>query len=651
MKIPFLVPFLFLSSIASAQHAVITNYDRGDFPTVPDSIKTTTEHAVVLRRNIIIDQISDGNDMQQYLLMQVTTYLKDNAGIDQNNTVQIGVDDLNDVVSVKARSISPDGKVVELAPDAFKKAKDDDNQESSLSFAYEGLVPGSMIDYVCVLKQDAELRGNRVMLQFGTSIMQERFDLVGPARLVMATKSYNGAPDARTDSSDATVQHLYWTLQHVQALKDEPSSAPDANRMQVVYALDRIPDMNIKDYSGDVAATKIYHEVLYPELPSKVEKAMKGLLKDAKVGSARDEEAKVRALENYIKDNFTLRPAGAGARDLEQIAKTRTCDKIGMDMLFCTLLTRMGVEHQVVVTSDRTTSPFDPDFVNFFYLQDVHLYFPTLKKYLAPTDFGLRLGWIPGENTDCYGLFISNYDLGGTVTGVGKVRFIPAVPDSLNADDSYAQVVLNDDATSATIIAENRLSGYFTSGLQSYYTFLNADQRTKLHEALLGYLTDNSTSDSVYVENGDGALQGLKPMNFHATVVTSKLSGTAGDKRLFNIGELLGPQTEMYTDNERKLPVSEDYERRFHRELQVVIPKGWSLANGADLAMDQHLDVDGERLLRFISTWHMDGDTLKVNIDENYRRCQLPVSQYEAYRKTVDAAADWNKLKLVLVKD
>jgi hypothetical protein len=29
----------------------------------------------------------------------------------------------------------------------------------------------------------------------------------------------------------------------------------------------------------------------------------------------------------------------------------------------------------------------------------------------------------------------------------------------------------------------------------------------------------------------------------------------------------------------------------------------------------------------------------------------LPVSQYEAYRKTVNAAADWNKLKLVLVKD
>ncbi|MEO8734646.1 MAG: hypothetical protein ABI373_09980, partial [Flavobacteriales bacterium] len=426
---------------------------------------------------------------------------------------------------------------------------------------------------------------------------------------------------------------------------------PEAERMQVVYALDRIPDMNIKDYSGYVAATKIYHDVLYPVLSSKSKKEMKGLLKDAKVSAAHDEEDKVRILENYIKGHFTLRPAGPGARDLEQIAKDRTSDKVGMDMLYCTLLTEMGVEHQVVVTCDRTSAQFDPDFGNFYFLQDVQLYFPGLKKYLAPTDFDLRLGWIPGVNTDCYGLFIRNYDLGGTVTGVGKVQFIPAVPDSLNADDSYAQVVLNDDATSATIIAENRLSGYFTSGLQSYYSFLNDDQRKKLHEALLGYLIDNSTSDSVSVVNGDGALQGIKPLILRANVVTSKLSGTAGDKRLFNIGELLGPQTEMYTDKERKLPVSEDYERQFHRELQVVIPKGWKLVNGADLAMDQHLDVDGERILQFISTWRMDGDTLKVNINENYRRCQLPVAQYEAYRKTVNSAADWNKLKLVLVKD
>ncbi|MEO8732717.1 MAG: DUF3857 domain-containing protein, partial [Flavobacteriales bacterium] len=226
MKSFLFASLLLFTTAASAQHAVITNYDRGDFPAVPDSVKATTEHAVVLRRNIIVDHFSDGNNMTQYLLMQVTTYLKDNAGIDQNNTVQIGVEDVDDVVSVKARSISPDGKVTELTPDAFKKSKDDDKQESYLSFAYEGLVPGSMIDYVCVLKEDPQLRGNRRMLQFSTPIVQERIDLVGPARLVMATKSYNGAPEARTDSSDETLQHLYWELRNVPALKDEPSSAP-----------------------------------------------------------------------------------------------------------------------------------------------------------------------------------------------------------------------------------------------------------------------------------------------------------------------------------------------------------------------------------------------------------------------------------------
>ena len=648
-----LLPFLLFAfaSGAFAQHAVITGYDRGDKPAVPDSVPGMAEHAVLLRRNVVVDHIEEGDNVVEYQLTQITTYLKDNTGIDQNNTVQIGLGDVIDVVSIKARSFMPDGTVVELPADAFKRAKDENNQENYLYFAFEGLVPGSVIDYVCVLKQTPDLRGERMMMQFAVPMIEERFDLVGPARFVVVAKEYNGLPSATIDTSDAELQHQYWELRNVAALKDEPSSAPVAERMQIIIALDRIPDLKIKDFSGYVGATKTYHAVLYPELSSKTKKGVTALLKSAKVSFARDEEDKVRTLEGYIKGHFSLRPPGPGARDLDQIMKDRVCDKVGMDILYCTLLAEMGVEHQVVVTSDRTSTPFDPKFESYYFLQDVHLFFPKLKKYLAPTEFDMRLGWLPGENMDNHALFISNYVIGTTTTGVGKIGFIEAIPDSLNGHDIYTQVTLNDDASSATVKFENRLNGYFANGIQDYYAFMNDEQRQKLEEGLLGYITDNSDSHEVSVENGEGALQGVKPLVLRATVVTSKLSGTAGEKRLFNIGELIGPQTEMYTENERKLPVSEDYQRRFHRELAVTLPKGWSLANGADLAMDQHLDVDGTRLLRFISTWHMDGDTLMVNIEENYRTCQLPVEQYEAYRKVVNAAADWNKLKLVLVKD
>ncbi|MGV9012693.1 MAG: hypothetical protein ACOH13_08885 [Flavobacteriales bacterium] len=651
MKFITAILLLACTTSAFAQHSIITEYDRGGRPIMPDSVQEMADHSVLLRRNVIVDHVEEGDQVVEYLLTHIVTYLKDNTGIEQNNTVQIGLGDLLDVVSIKARSFKPDGTVLELPPDAFKRAHDEEKKENYLYFAYEGLVPGSMTDYVCVLKQSPELRGSRTMMQFAVPILHERLDLVGPARLVMVAKEYNGLPPAVIDTTDAEQQHLCWALSNVPALKEEPSSAPLAERMQVIFALDRIPDIGLKNYSGYVGATKTYHNVLYPDLSSKTRKALTALLKEAKVSFARDEEDKVRTLECYIKDHFSLRPAGPGARDLDLILKDRTCDVIGMNILYCTLLAEMGVEHQVVITSDRVSSPFDPTFENYFYLQDVHLYFPKLKKYLAPTEFDMRLGWLPWENMDNAALFIRNYTIGTTTTGVGKIGFIDALPDTLNAHDIFAHVVLNEDASSATVTFENRLSGYFANGIQAYYAYMNEDQRKKLEEGLLGFLTDNSSTHEVRVENGDAALQGSKPLILHATVETSKFSGSAGEKRLFNIGELIGPQTEMYSENTRKLPVNERYARRFHRELEVVIPKGWSIANAADLVMEHHLDADGERLLQFTSTWRTDGDTIKVNIDENYRRCQLPVEQFGTFRQVVNAAADWNKLKLVLVKD
>lgn len=638
------------ATFAHAQHAPVADYDIGPVPTVPDTVRTMKEAEVVLRYTAMYDRMEEGNEVNEYHLMHVTTFLRDNTAIEANNKVYLSLNQVQRVVSIKARTIMPDGSVIDLKDEDFKQAQDEEKKESFLYFAFEGLVPGAVTDYVCVTKRSPDLRGDRCMLQFTAPVLQERFDLIGPARLVMATKCLNGAPVLKADSTDDDLQHLYCELRNVPGVEDEPSSAPTAHRMQVIFQLDRVPDANIKDYSGYVNATKIYHSVVYPTIEPKTKKSLAALLKSAGVAFARDEEDKVRTLEQYVKSNFAISPSGEHTRELDHILKTHTCDQTGMCILFCALLNEMGEEHQLVVTSDRTSLPMDPKFESFIYLQDVVLYLPTLKKYLAPTEFTMRLGWIPSEDMDNNGLFIRNYDLGGTMTGVGKLGHIDALPDSVNGHDIYTKVQLSADAASATVDMENRLTGYFANGIQPYYGLMNEERRTEVLNDLVGFITDNSTTHEVSVENGEGALTGVKPLILHAKATTSKFSGSAGDKMLFNIGELIGPQVEMYTKDTRKLPVDDDYNRRFHRELEVTIPAGWTVQNGADLAMDQHLDIDGRRVLQFVSTWHMEGNTLKVNIDENYRQCQLPLELYEPYRKVVNAAADWNKLKLVLVK-
>lgn len=646
------VSILLLCAVAPlfGQHPLISEYHWAEHPTVPDTVFKMTAPAVILRRDIVHQRLDENNTLVEYSFFHYAEFLRDNAAIEANNKVYIDLSNVTGIVSLKARSIDPQGHIIELKDTDLKRAQDDEKKRDYLYFAFEGLVPGSVIEYVSVMKRVPEMRGSRNLLQFDTPVLSETFDLINPKRLVCAMKSYNGAPDPVQDTSDEALQHFHIALRNVPAVESEPESASQAHRMQVVFKLDRIPDQSLRDISGFVNATKAYHSTLYPEVSNRDQKELDALIKRMQLSFARDEEDKVRTLEEYIKSHFSLATSGSGLRDLSSVLSTRTADQMGLTMLFCQVFRTIGMECETVVNNDRSVLPFDASFENWAQLDDVFLYLPSLKKFLAPSDFGLRLGWIPAWNMANDALFIRNYDMGGVLSGVGKVKHIDPLPDTLNAHDIYAKASLSADGTTATIDYEQRMTGYFADGIQPYYDQLPEASRKNVDQDLLGFLLDNSTTQEVRSENADGRYMGVRPMILKAKVTTDRFSGSAGDKVLFNIGELIGPQSEMYTKDKRTLPIDASYNRRFHRELEITLPEGYTLQNGADLAMDQHFDANGERVMRFVSSWKLEGRTLKVNIDENYRQCNVPLDHYEDYRRVVNAAADFNKVKLVLVK-
>ena len=52
----------------------------------------------------------------------------------------------------------------------------------------------------------------------------------------------------------------------------------------------------------------------------------------------------------------------------------------------------------------------------------------------------------------------------------------------------------------------------------------------------------------------------------------------------------------------------------------------------------------------FVSSYMMEGNTLTITIMEEYRKTSYPLSQYDDFRKIINAAADFNKVALVLEK-
>ena len=142
----------------------------------------------------------------------------------------------------------------------------------------------------------------------------------------------------------------------------------------------------------------------------------------------------------------------------------------------------------------------------------------------------------------------------------------------------------------------------------------------------------------------------VNPLIVNSNLSSSHFINRAGQKLLLKIGDLIGPQSELYQEKDRNLPVENDFNREYHRVITFTIPDGYSIKNLNELNMSVQPfknDADG---VGFTSTYKLEGNKLIVNSDEYYKQITFPIESYEKYRSVINAAANFNKIVLVLEK-
>ena len=84
------------------------------------------------------------------------------------------------------------------------------------------------------------------------------------------------------------------------------------------------------------------------------------------------------------------------------------------------------------------------------------------------------------------------------------------------------------------------------------------------------------------------------------------------------------------------------------RIIEFTIPDGYTAKNLDDLTINE-VYKDGEsETMGFVSTYAIEGNKLKVTIKESYNRVFYPRQQYDHFKKVINAAADFNKVVLIL---
>ncbi len=651
LKSIFTFAAILSASLLFAQEYSFKNYDWNEKETkidIPEKYKN--ENEVILDRTTKIEFVVTGKAAKQYQLLHEKIYINSDDAIERNNKIYIPFS-LNESVLVnKARVILKNGTVINLDQ---KDIKEDVDQEKGMKynyFAVNGLEKGAVIEKIYVLEENPEFSGQTIKMQDEYPIANLNFELIYPSHLVFKTKSYNGLSEPVIDSKkieNRTV--LSVSEKNIPALDDDEQYSNWALQLKLFrYKLDE----NI--YSGSKNlnnfkefATNLY-ERLNPELDKKQQKSLDDFCKT--IPKSDDLQEQIWNIENKIKKAIAYDRYIDSKATLSDIIETKQANQTDILRIYLAVFKNFKIENNMVFTSDRYKVPFDKDFESFENLNEILFYFPTIKKYLTPTEIEFRIPLFPNTIANNNGLFIKEKIFAGVAMGIGEIRFIEIPGNDISHDIMNITVDFTQDIENPLITSNLTFGGYSGLNFQPIKDFASADQ----YKAFLKSIAENYTVETEFktltTENDGTEFIGKKPFVLNVTFEGKELTKKAGENYLFSVGETIGKQMEFYQENKRALPVEIDYPHLYTRNIKIVLPKGATVKNLDKFTMDYKTQVNGKTEASFSSKYTKNGDEILVENTEFYNIINYPLDKFEDYKAVINAAADFNKIVIVVTK-
>ncbi len=649
----FALAALLLAFSGVAQKSYYSDYDWSETPKTWDlTDKEKEEGEIVLfeKRGTELAN-NDAGELREFQLMHTIKRLNSDQAIEENNKYFVSNYSAEDIVFQKARAIQPDGSVIEVSNKDIKESLDEDGNVEYQYFAFEGIELGSIIEYLHLIKFEPHLTGAVFTVQSDIPKKHVEYDLITPEYLDYKVFPVNGLPEFKRDSTNLDFRQYILRMDDVEALKSETSSSYRANLMKAYYKLDKNYSSGKSNFFNYTEVSRIIHFRLFEEPKKKNLKLIRKLIDRAEIEKDDSETEQVRKIEKQVKKEFVILQ-GFNLQMDDPIAFTfesKLASEEAITRILLNCFREQGIPFELILTTDRTVDKFYTEYEAYNFLDDYIFYLPDLKMYLSPHPYS-RLGFPPYEFTGTKGLSIKEVAVGKIVTFDSKVKEIGYTDADKSRDIINTTTSLNDDLSTATIQVERSTSGYKSLYYQASMDYLDEEQKTELKEGYLNYIDDGAKVEDMSFENDDTDLYGQKPLIGKGTIESANFTENAGEKVLFKVGMLIGPQAEMYDEDKRKIPVETEFTRRYERKIVFNVPEGYEIKNPEVLNMEVVPTLNGKTPIGFKSTYTLENGVLTVTVTEWYEDIYYPLAQFEEYKSVINAAADFNKLVLVLQK-
>jgi len=618
-----------------------------EFTPIKEEYKNEKVVGILLKEKYDYSYSDEGNLIMIHTIHK--KYLLNNdESINQFNKISVSLNDVIDVVDIKARTIKPNGKSVEFDKKSIKEIKDDESGKAYKIFAIDGIEKGDEVEYYVIRKLWGDNFG-RTFFQYSYPLQYAAFEITCPNNLIYDIKGYNGFPNGMFEKLDDKTNRFFCEKKDIDAIKGEKFSYTDPRKERLEYRLDyNTARGRSQKLTWDDAAVRVW-ESMYLDVDAKI---MDKIMEMANIQGATELE-KVKAVEEFVKNNIYVEQFNAPAfTDLKFVLENKVSGPRGVVRVYGNILKRLGINHQLALTTERDNVKFDADFQSWNYLDKYLIYFPNLNTYLDPNNVAYRLGTYGGLLTANNALFVKPVKIGDFESAIGEIKYIEPTNYKENYDNMIIDISVDVDNNTTRIINERGFKGLSGGFIANFFKMMDAEQKEKTLKDMNSTKAPNPEYKVLEVRESTDK-EPLKNADFlmYADFTTDAFLENAGNKLLLSIGESIGPQVEMYFEEDRKSKAENDHNRLYHREITFHVPDGYKIVNPE---VGELIVTEGEgdnKVYTFESTYSYEGNVYKMKVVEFYKNIFVTNEQFEGFKNVVNAAADFNKIVLVLEEE
>ncbi len=651
MKQILIVIFIFSCLWLSGQSPEYSGYNWTTFPAAKeiDSVKAVNGSVITLERRITDVYANKENIFEEISIFHRKIRVTTHEAVNDYNKIYVPVSNVIEILDIRARFISPEGKITELPKTSIHQVENLENKGDFKTFAIEGAETGGEIEYYYKLRKKYGPYGTQVM-QGEQPRTNVQIIFVYPSKIEYLIKGYNGFP-AFSNRTDTMTGKTYSEadIAVIPSLLKEKYADYRASLMRYEFTL-AYNNYNslLRTYSFSKISANIFGNVYALSKSDKT--TVKSVIKRLKLGGL-DSRQKARIIENWVKSEIAVSEELTAMPDLAEMIKLKQTTKSGALRLMVALLNEAGLNFEVVGTCDKNERIFDPDFNGFNFLEDYLIYFPELNEFIQPDNLVYRLGINPSSYQGSFGLFLHPLNYGEKQKTLAyEVRQLPVDPYDKNADTMIVNLSLNLSELNLDASIYRVFYGEWAASIQSFWGFINEERHKTMISEIFNMGNQNTTINSYKISHEHQSDIAVNPLKWNVELTAHSLVEQAGNDLIVKIGETIGEQSELYQETKRNLPIAVSEMHNYYRKLIFNIPSGYSISNLADLNMNVEMQNNGKVSCCFTSWYEVSGNKLIVYSREYYKEKGYPAGLFEDFRKVINAAADFNKKTIILTK-